>query len=440
MSEKGMLLRYFLESLILIPASLGFLMPVRKYIRLSRRNTIFFACLLNAGIIAAASLLSWCMGLSLNKILLPLSIIPLIIGLMITELSWSRTMFSFCNSIMLCAWSTIVAIYLFSPQEAAEPDQPFRIISSLVCLAIAFVILALFRKILSEKLPAMFEIPELDFMWKYAWIFPAVIACFFYYFIPDNLDRILAGRIRQTALMAFVLILAAIFFFYHFLWYFSEKVTSEQHLIEEMRVLNAEKNRFSQIEGYVHEMKGLRHDLRQHLRVLSGLAASDRFDEMKQYLEKYVDTVKPDYPAFSTNYAVDAIAAYYQEEADKKGIRIDWNIFVLPQLALDETELCVVIGNLLENAIKATENVEPSGKVIEASIRMVGENMLGIEIRNHYRGKIHLSREGLPAPKYREGIGLYSVSNTVRKNNGTFSVEVDDEWFCVDIIINIPSQ
>jgi len=170
------------------------------------------------------------------------------------------------------------------------------------------------------------------------------------------------------------------------------------------------------------------------------LAASDRFDEMKQYLEKYVDTVKPDYPAFSTNYAVDAIAAYYQEKADKKGIRIDWNIFVLPQLALDETELCVVIGNLLENAIKATENVEPSGKVIEASIRMVGENMLGIEIRNHYRGKIHLSREGLPAPKYREGIGLYSVSNTVRKNNGTFSVEVDDEWFCVDIIINIPSQ
>ena len=149
---------------------------------------------------------------------------------------------------------------------------------------------------------------------------------------------------------------------------------------------------------------------------------------------------KPDYPAFSTNYVVDAIAAYYQEEADKKGIRIDWNIFVIPQLPVDETELCVVIGNLLENAIKASERVEPSRKVIEASIRMVGEKMIGIEIRNHYKGRIHLSREGMPAPRDREGIGLYSVSNTVRKNNGTFSVEVDDEWFCVDIIINMPSE
>ena len=71
---------------------------------------------------------------------------------------------------------------------------------------------------------------------------------------------------------------------------------------------------------------------------------------------------------------------------------------------------------------------------------MVGENMIGIEIRNHYTGRIHLSREGIPKPKAREGIGLRSVSNTVRKNNGTFAVEVDDEWFCVDIIINLPSN
>lgn len=440
MADKGILVRCFLESLILIPASLGFLMPIRNYFRLSRQKTIWFAVILNTGIIMISSLLSWRMRLPVHMVLLPLSMIPLIIGILVTELSWPRTVFAFCNSIMLCAWASITTLYTFSPVEAAEPDQPFRIGSSLACLAISFALLALFWKILSEKVPAMFEIPELDFMWKYAWIYPVLLTCFFYYVIPDDLNRIMTGRIHQTALIIFALILAAIYFFYHFLWYFSEKVTNEQHLIEEIRVLNAEKNRFNQIEGYVHEMKGLRHDLRQHLRVLSGLAASGRLDEMQQYLEKYVDTVKPDYPAFSTNYAVDAIAAYYQEVADKKRIHIDWNIFLLPQLPIDETELCVVIGNLLENAIKAAENLEPSRRVIEASIRMVGENMIGIEIRNHYAGRIHLSRQGMPAPKDREGIGLSSVSNTVRKNNGTFNVEVDEEWFCVDIIINIPSQ
>ena len=440
MSENGILLRYFLESLMLIPASIGFLKPIRKYIRFSGRNTICFAAILNAVIIIACSLLSWGLNLSVNVVLLPLSLIPLIIGMTAAELSWSRVLFAFFNSMMLCAWSTVVTLYAFSRLEAAEPDQPFLISSSLVCLAISCTVLTVFWKILSEKIPAMFVITELDFMWKYAWIFPAVIAGFFYCVIPDDLNRILAGRISQISLVCFVLMMTFVYFFYRFLWFFSEKVTSEQHLIEEMRVLNAEKNRFSQIEEYVHELKRLRHDLRQHLRVLAGLAASERLDEMKQYLEKYVDTVKPDYPAFSTNYAVDSIAAYYQEEADKKGIRIEWNILLIPRLPVDETELCVVIGNLLENAIKASENVEPSRRVIEASIRMVGEKMIGIEIRNHYTGRIHLSREGMPKPKAREGIGLRSVSNTVRKNNGTFAVEVDDEWFCVDIIINLPSN
>lgn len=71
----------------------------------------------------------------------------------------------------------------------------------------------------------MFEIPELDFMWKYAWIYPVLLTCFFYYVIPDDLNRIMTGRIHQTALIIFALILAAIYFFYHFLWYFSVNCT-----------------------------------------------------------------------------------------------------------------------------------------------------------------------------------------------------------------------
>lgn len=115
---------------------------------------------------------------------------------------------------------------------------------------------------------------------------------------------------------------------------------------------------------------------------------------------------------------------------------ISWNILLPAKIGIDDTELCVIIGNLLENAIRASEKLPPSDRIIEAMIRMVSEKMIGIEIRNHYQGKIYLNREGFPTSRENEGIGLMSVSNTVRKNNGHFSVEVDNEWFSVDIIIN----
>ena len=437
MQGKDLFIRYFLEYAMLIPGTVAFLLPVRKFLRTDRRVVISISVALNAVFILGGSVFSCITGISTDLVIIFLLLIPLIVGLLIIDLQRMQTLFVFFNASALCIWSNVFTIHILAPIEAAYPDGPLQAGTGAFCLFVSCLLLLLFGNMLCERLPVMFQIPELDFLWKYIWLCPAVITVFLYWALPNQISNILVGRIYQVSLIVWIMMLTGTYFFYSFLWRFSEKLTREKYLIDEMRVLNAEKNRFSQMEGYVNELRSLRHDLRQHLRVLSAMLSSGQYEEMKHYLKKYVDTVKPEHSAFCANYAVDALAAYYEEYAEKMQVQIIWNLSLPPGLPIDETELCVIIGNLLENAIRASQKVETPDRTIEASVRMVGGNMIGIEIKNHYTGKIYLNQDGMPSSKDRAGIGLYSVSNTVRKNNGTLSVEVDDEWFCVDIIINI---
>ncbi len=437
MQGTDLFIRYLLQYAMLIPGSIGFLLPVRRFLRTDKGVVISVTIALNVVFILLGSLLSVISGLTTDLVIMPLLLIPLLVALWIIDLQPAQILFAFFNASMLCIWANVFTIYFFAPLEAPYPDEPLQIVSGAFCLSISGFLLLLFGNMLFKHLPVMFQIPELDFLWKYVWLYPAVITAFLYWVVPEQPGNILVGRIHQVSLIVWVMILTGAYCFYAFLWWFSRKLTRERYLTDEMRVLNAEKNRFSQMEEYVRELRSLRHDLRQHLRVLSSMLSSGQYEEMKQYLNKYVDTVKPEHSSFCANYAVDALAAYYQDYAEKEQVQIIWDLSLPPRLPVDETELCVIIGNLLENAIRASKRVEPSERTVEASVRMAGGNMIGIEIRNHYRGKIYLNREGMPSPKDREGIGLYSVSNTVRKNNGTLTIEVDDEWFCVDIIINI---
>lgn len=437
MQSTDLFFRYFLQYAMLIPGTIAFLLPVRQYIHTDTRAVISISAALNVVFILLGSLFSTITGVSTYLVIILLLPVPLIVGLLITDLQRTQILFAFFNASMLCIWANVFSIYVFAPVEAGYPDGPLLVGTGAFCLIISAFLLLLFGTILRTRLPVMFQIPELDFLWKYIWLCPAVITVFFYWVVPNQISNIMVGRIYQVSLVVWIMILTGTYCFYSFLWWFSQKLTLERYLIDEMRVLNAEKNRFSQMEGYVGELRSLRHDLRQHLRVLSSMLSSGQYEEMRQYLEKYVDTVQPERITFCANYAVDALAAYYQEYAEKMQVQIIWDLILPPRLPVDETELCVIIGNLLENAIRASQKVEPSDRTIEASVKMVGENMIGIEIRNHYSGEIYLNREGMPSSRGREGIGLYSVSNMVRKNNGILSVEVDDEWFCVDIIINI---
>ena len=106
-------------------------------------------------------------------------------------------------------------------------------------------------------------------------------------------------------------------------------------------------------------------------------------------------------------------------------------------LPYKSSDLCIVLGNLLDNAMEATEKLE-NEKDIFVSLLYQKEKLL-IKIRNPYTGDLKKDRAGnyISEKKDREnhGIGLKSVRKVVEKYEGVMEIHTEDQIFEVTIIL-----
>ena len=80
----------------------------------------------------------------------------------------------------------------------------------------------------------------------------------------------------------------------------------------------------------MEKTKTLRHDFRQHLRVIAGLSEAGRLDELRSYLKDYAGETSEEHAPLCANAALDAIAGYYDAAARRAAVPISWQI-ELPQ-------------------------------------------------------------------------------------------------------------
>ncbi|MBR2209367.1 MAG: ATP-binding protein, partial [Synergistaceae bacterium] len=100
-------------------------------------------------------------------------------------------------------------------------------------------------------------------------------------------------------------------------------------------------------------------------------------------------------------------------------------------------EYCVILGNLIENALRAVKNFPPENRKIKVISSLLSDTIIGISIDNPYCGKIKFGRNGLPkSEREGHGIGLTSVLNTVKRYEGSLNITTDNNIFSVDIVLH----
>ena len=103
----------------------------------------------------------------------------------------------------------------------------------------------------------------------------------------------------------------------------------------------------------------------------------------------------------------------------------------------ESTDLSIILGNLLDNAIEATEKLEVE-KDIFVSLMYRKEKLL-IKVRNPYTGDLKKDRAGnyISEKKDREnhGIGLKSVRKVVEKYEGVMEIHTENQIFEICVII-----
>ena len=161
-----------------------------------------------------------------------------------------------------------------------------------------------------------------------------------------------------------------------------------------------------------------RHDLRHHFGALSALAEREAWDELKGYLFQAADSVPADELNLCENPAVDGVAGRYSALSRQDDIPFFCQLDLPPELPVSEMDVCVVLQNLLENALEASRNAEGQRYIrLRASIH--GDNLVLLIVENPYSGQL-IERDGVFQSTKRTGVGvgLQSVAHIAEKNGG----------------------
>ena len=109
----------------------------------------------------------------------------------------------------------------------------------------------------------------------------------------------------------------------------------------------------------------------------------------------------------------------------------------LPEcLPVDEIDLCLVLSNLLENALEASLHTAPARRRIELTAYLHGNSLALIQVENTYDGVIR-EKDGvfLSSKRKGDGVGLQSVRHIAEKSCGVSTVTYQDGLFCVKVML-----
>ena len=428
------LFRYMLELAMVVPASILCLVPLRKFFAVSPFLVIFVALAEEAIVVYFGSVVGSQQNLP-SVLILAVSMILFFPSLMLAvQISLPKLIFCFLNAIELCVYANLLTTIISAPWEQ-DNLLTFSPRSSLLCLALGLVLCIIFFRMLNTEIPELFYERQLDSLWFWGILVAlGVMVLFLWHTMPSAtlaVDSELRTRLFVTLLL-FPFILLVLF---RLLWGFSRRLRDEATLTQENNILRMESKRFASMRRYLDETRTLRHDFRQHVRVLTGLARSGNLEEMTEYLESLEDM-----PAvlvrYCANPTVDALAAHYALLAENQATQIDWALELPDDLNMRASDFCAVLGNLVENALQAVEKLPEDQRKIQVVARMLSDQMLGLTVENPYVGKIRLRSDGLPAVRRRShGIGLRSVAATVRKYDGTLDLDTSDGVFRISVLM-----
>lgn len=273
-------------------------------------------------------------------------------------------------------------------------------------------------------------------VWRKICWFPALFFTATYCMYPRVYSNMYVGHLRKFypfVLLIFTFFVVLIYFmFYVIVRSFVERQKTEIA----NQILSLQGAQYQQLLRTVEENSRIRHDFRHQMIVISELAMHNEYEKLKEYVGRYMDDVQTEIQMYSYSAALNALVSYYESICRRRGIRSDFSISLPEKLAVSDQDLCVMLGNLLENAMDGVQDMEDP--YISLKIRQTASNMLAVKVSNPYQGQV--IKEGghyRSSKKGGFGQGLESVNMIAVKHDGMMEVLTEQQIFTVKILLQI---
>ena len=182
-------------------------------------------------------------------------------------------------------------------------------------------------------------------------------------------------------------------------------------LQQENYFLSIQQERYTNLCNAIEETRQARHDMRHHFLQLSSMAEAGDLEKIKEYLYNVTQKIPTMHMHFCENQVIDSVISYYCTLAERNTIPFHAQIDLPAQISVDETDFCLVLSNLLENAL-------------EASLKTA-----------KFRQRIDIKLYRHASNRNENGIGIQSVRHIVEKTGGGCDFTYDNGIFTAKIML-----
>lgn len=243
------------------------------------------------------------------------------------------------------------------------------------------------------------------------------------------------GRLRGTLLWGGILLDMTVFLAIEGTLYSYKKGFDFQ--AEQFRTELLEHN-YGEIREIYMDMRGWRHDYHNHMQVMKAQLTMGSLEGIEAYLDKLereldrVDTLVK-----SGNLMTDAILNSKLTLARRKDISVNCTAKLPEQLPVEDVDLCVILGNLLDNAIEGCGRMEKGDRFLRVYLAVNG-NQLYFSVQNSAKEEPDFEeRNYITKKRGNHGLGMKRVKAAVDKYQGYLNLANEPGIFAAEVTMPV---
>jgi len=379
-------------------------------------------------------------GLPLTEIVMPLTCLIYLMffryGSLFKKIFWVLISFAIVGAITFFSITVITFISGVNSIDIITESSVERLMVMIIAKVLQIVvcyILAKKRRESNFKLSLVpilicFLIPLISFMMM-IFIYFLILSGFN---IPENIIFLIS--------ISYLIINILVFILYEIINREAEKnyiliAKNKQH------ELTDEHNR--QIIEMYGQMSKWQHDYNNHMQLIAGMLEKSNTGDNSEainYIKDLDEKIKSaSLDIVTGNRIVDAIVSAKMTLASAYNIKFEQNILLPDALAIEDTDLCAILSNLLDNAIESCRKLELEiGRYIRLEI-VVFKNQFNIKLENSANGEYKIENGKMKTTKRGNlhGIGISNIKAIIEKYRGVYNINPKVDSFITHISISL---
>lgn len=175
------------------------------------------------------------------------------------------------------------------------------------------------------------------------------------------------------------------------------------------------------------QLRDVRHNMKNNLVSILAYAENGDNEKIIRFVNEIMEEggIKTSTVTNSGNIVIDSLIGYWYVEAKKVGIDFSVNLNIPMEMPFRGADICLILGNLLENAVEAAQKAEGK-KYIRLHMKYDKNNLL-LFVANNYKGVLIKTKDKrLKSTKTdagNHGVGLSSVYRIAAKYHGVVTID-----------------